>query len=483
MRHLGLLVLLLFAKEAASSSEPVTPPMKTPASATLTLEQVLGSVDIHYPLVIASIQDRDRAQGDLLAAQGGFDPVLKSALKTTPSGKYSNQYAETTLEQATPLWGARLFAGYAQGQGQFKPYQEGAALSFDRQLNAGVEIPLLRGGLIDDRRARIRSNENALEGAAQSLTLQRIDSRRLATHRYYDWVAAAEKLKIAKSLLQLAIDRDDAMAHRVSKGDAAKIERVDNQRSITQREAILVSSTRSFEKSSLELSLFFRDSAGQPILPTLEQVPSTGLPSPQGLVLRTPQPKNAKPDPQLTTEVLRQHPEIRRLQAQIAQNTVEQKLASNSILPKLDAALSVAQGVGQGLNSSANTEYQAAVKLEFPLLFRTGRGRSDSVLAQGIKLDTQLEFARDRIRVAITDQSQALDAAKDRIVLSQQEVGLSLQVEEAERVKLRHGDSNVLTVNLREQATADARSRAVDALADYYRAQADLIAAMARPQL
>jgi outer membrane protein TolC len=70
----------------------------------------------------------------------------------------------------------------------------------------------------------------------------------------------------------------------------------------------------------------------------------------------------------------------------------------------------------------------------------------------------------------------ALKAADLRAELAQREIQLSLRVEEAERIRMRHGESGLLQVNLREQATADARARLVDAELDRRRAEADFSA-------
>ena len=52
-------------------------------------------------------------------------------------------------------------------------------------------------------------------------------------------------------------------------------------------------------------------------------------------------------------------------------------------------------------------------------------------------------------------------------------------MEQAERRKFDLGDSNLLLVNLREQATADAAFLEVVAKQEYFRARADLRAAIA----
>jgi hypothetical protein len=53
-------------------------------------------------------------------------------------------------------------------------------------------------------------------------------------------------------------------------------------------------------------------------------------------------------------------------------------------------------------------------------------------------------------------------------------------VEAAERTNFDLGNSTILAVNLREQASAEAASREVDARADFHRAVAAYLAAAAR---
>jgi outer membrane protein TolC len=346
--------------------------------------------------------------------------------------------------------------------------------SSDGEVRAGVELPLLRGGYTDERRARIASGEKALAASHAQLELQRLDARRQASYRYYDWLASGEKLRIARILLQLAVDRDRMMGHRVKKGDAARIEQTDNQRSLVQRESAQITAQRSIQKAALELSLFYRDPNGLPVTPAIEQLPVEGMPVPVA-----EQSLRSEQSAAIAQEILPRHPDQLRLQAQIEQNEIERGLSKNSILPKLDAELTASQDINAGESKKSIFEYKAALKLEFPLLLRSGRGKFDSASAQGAKLGAQLDLARDRIRIAIQDALQAMDAAQNRIKLARQEVELSIQVEEAERIKFRQGDSNILTVNLRENSTADARGRVVDALADYYRARADFEAASA----
>ncbi len=130
----------------------------------------------------------------------------------------------------------------------------------------------------------------------------------------------------------------------------------------------------------------------------------------------------------------------------------------------------------RGLFQSEATELKFAVKLEFPLWMRAARGRVSSALATRERVEFQRQFLQERLSVAGNDASQAIEAAQKRIGELSREVALSQQVEEGERLRFFHGDSNIFTVNLREQATVDAVSRKIDAFVDFHRAKAEITA-------
>lgn len=476
---LGAVGSLAYASGPSKGSSGITPDpkAKSPVAAAgdaknksrLSLDAVLQSLDSHYPVIAAALQDQSKAQGDNLAAEGGFDPLIKSTVQRTPQGEYENQVFDASVEQPTTLWGTKFYTGYRQGRGDFGPYDEKLLTNSGGEVRAGVEVPLLRGGAIDDRRARLASAGLGLNVANLTLASQKLDARRQATQKFFEWVAAGDKLKIAHSLLTLAKTRDKAMLLRVHKGDAAAIDQVDNERSVLQREAGLVSAERAFRKVSLELSLFYRDQAGEPIIAGSDFLPPSGMES-----YVASQPSSTSAALTLTAQVVDQHPDIKRFEVQTEQNDVDVRLARNSVLPKVDLDLGASKDMGEGSDKKARQEYKVAVKMELPLFQRTPRGRLAGALATGQKLRIQQDFAKDRLRTALTDSQQSLAAARDRLGLLQKEVDLAARVEKAEQVRWTHGDSNLLMVNLREQATADARSRLVDAQLDYQRALADI---------
>ncbi|MBL8911575.1 MAG: TolC family protein, partial [Archangium sp.] len=110
---------------------------------------------------------------------------------------------------------------------------------------------------------------------------------------------------------------------------------------------------------------------------------------------------------------------------------------------------------------------------------RAPLGRIQSARALVARLDHQLRLARDRVKIEVGDAESALSAATQRVVLARQEVEVALELERGERKRFELGDSSLLFVNLREQTTAEARLREIDALLDVHRAVASRRAAAA----
>lgn len=440
----------------------------------ITLEDILKSVEDHYPLVIASMQDIQKSESDLIAAKGGFDPVVKSSAQRTPQGEYSNQSFDVTVEQPTTLWGARLVAGYRQGSGEFGPYDQKLKTNSGGELRGGIEVPLLRGGSIDERRAKIGVAEKSAVAAIQALNQQKLDAARQAVVRFFDWIAAHEKLSIANALLRLARDRDEATKHRVRRGDAAVIDQVDNERSVLQRETAVIAANRAINKAALELSVFLRTIDGAPRIPKVSDYDARVL----AHGLTTDQKKIMGLDMDLSLEApseiaSKNYPEVRRTQALLEQTEVELQYAENLFLPKVDVELLVSQDYGKGSLDKAELEYKLGLKMEIPLRLRTQNGRLRGVIANRAKYGAQLNLAKDRFSILINDCLQMIEASRKRTELLEKEVQLALKVEEAERVRFKHGDSNLLMVNIREQTTADARQRLIDAKTEFLKAHSE----------
>lgn len=453
---------------------PVTPSVDDSrtvggGAAPLHLADVLASVERAYPLLIAALQRRNVAEADVLSAEGGFDTNVKARASVVGVGYYDYLSLDALVEQPTPLWGTTFFGGWRLGRGDIPPYYGNLDTKRAGEVRAGVSVPLLRNGSIDRRRGSITQAELGRLVAEGDIDLVHLDLQRSAAYRYWDWVIAGRRLKIAQDLLAIAQTRDEAVRRRSELGDVANIDRLDNERAIAERKERVVAAGRLLEQASIALSLFIRDEAGQPVLVPPERLPDH-IPDP-----------HERPHPQSMERALARRPELRRIQALRKQASVDVQIAKNQVLPSLDLSLVGSKDIGP---DEANKPYLnqpevvGGVLFEVPLQRRVAKGRLAAAQAALARLSAEEQMARDRIGADVKDALSALHAASQRVELSRQQRALAVKLEQAERTRFNLGESTLLFVNLREQASADAALIEAEAMGAWLRAQADFRAAL-----
>jgi cobalt-zinc-cadmium efflux system outer membrane protein len=439
----------------------------------LELDQVVRATLDYHPSLHGEIQERLAADAELLSARGAFDPSIKGESLAYASGGYDGNYGGAYVEQPLEFYGTRLFGGYRVGDGSFPIYDNYYETNSRGEAQLGVEVPLLRDGPIDRRRANIGRSESGQKIADSMIEQRRIDLARAAALTYWDWTAARARAKVYKKLLQVADERDRQIAERVKKGDLPQFDRTDNQRAVLQRQAQLLSAERAVKSAEFALGLFYRDQNGRPIdvsgLRSLDRIP---------LPLFVTHSSVDQP----VQEALDSRPEFKAIAGQREQNELELRLARNQFLPRLDLRVYSAKDYGSGDDKREEAELKGGVRLEIPLRTRTQEGRVDFFEAKQRKLEFTETFLKERIRADVQDALNGVEVARSRVEVTRQEVVASRDLAKGERERFTMGDSNLIFVNLREQNAADAEVREIDALQDYQKAFVAFEATLARIQ-
>ena len=434
------------------------------AQLPLRLDDVLDSVRRHYPPLLAALLERDIADADVLASLGKFDLTLRARLDTDQFGYYRNERVATGFEQYTQTWGASMYGGWRVGDGSFAPYDGKLDTRSYGEWSGGMKLPLWRDRAIDPRRAELRKAEIGRRLARLSIDQQQLVVTQLATRRYWDWVSAGYRRQIQQALLETANARDAFLRDSARLGQIARIEVTENERAIMQRRSQVVEAERLLQQTAIDLSLFYRDPAGQPVIATPDQLP----PAFAGISTIT----EAQLNESLNTAIARR-PELQRLDAQGDQLRVDSRLAVNDRKPEIDFQLGfTAESGPAGSVRRGPSEMKAALVFELPWQRRAATGKFQAAEAKLKQIDHRERFTRDQIVAEVRDAASAVRAAHERVELVREELRLARELEEAERARFQLGDGTLFLVNLREQATADAANREVFALNDYFRAQA-----------
>lgn len=441
------------------------------AQEPLQLQEVLQSVERSFPLLDSAFQERDIAQGAQTAAQGEFDLKLKAQGSAEQVGFYRNETFKGLLEQPTTFQGATVYGGYRVGRGTYGPYDEKALTLSGGEWSGGLNVPLFRNRVIDQRRADLVITSLGREAAELSIQKQRLTIYKTAIKQYWEWVAAGRQIAVVRSLLNIAEQRNDQIKDSVDLGQLAPVELIDNQRAILQRRSALVGAERLLQNSAIELSLFLRDPAGQPQLaPDARLLPD----------IPPPEPLTEQQELDDISFAVAQRPEVRAYLVKRSQQEKQIAVADNQVLPQLDVFFDYSRDAGTGRVSRMGNEVRGGLNFELPAQRRKAFGKQTQENAKLRQIDAELRFARDRVTADVRDAASALRAAYNAVDVIGQEVEAARKLEDAERARFDLGDSTQFMVNLRELATADAAFRHIKALADYQKARGDYDSATSR---
>ncbi len=432
----------------------------TASAQTLGPGELLRSVERSLPLIERARRDVDLATGELVQARGGFDLSLRASSKAI-EGFYDNTRAATVLTQPVSWLGANVYGGYRVGRGNFAPYDTAAQTLGLGEFTVGVDMPLLRNRGVDLRRAERQTAALGVELAERGLDKTRLSVYKEALAEYWDWAAAGQQLRVAQSLLDLALARDQQLADSVALGQIAPVERTDNRRAILQRRSALLGAERHVQMKAIDVSLFNRLDDGTPSRPDLSRLPT----------LLRPAGEESEPTEDAAVRIaLMRRPELQALRIKRDQQEVEQRLAENGVLPSLDLFSELSRDIGAGAPSRVPAVFQGGLTFSLPLQNRKATGKQLQARAKLSAVVQELRWAEDQVRADVQDALSALRAARGVLELVSEELTVAQELEQLERDRFDLGDSTQFLVNLRELATADAALREARALADYQKA-------------
>ncbi len=413
--------------------------------------------------MLAALAERDIADAEMLSALGKFDLTLRAKVETDQFGFYRNERIVTGFDQPMQWWGSSFYGGWRVGDGAFAPYDGKLDTRSYGEWSGGMKLPLWRDRGIDSKRAGLRQAGIGRALARLSIAQQRLLIVQLATRRYWDWTAAGTRLQVAEGVLDIALKRDRFLRDSAAAGQIAAIEVIENERAILQRRSAVVETDRLLQQTAIDLSLFLRDSRGEPVLTGRNRLPGA---FPEA---NTVDEARMLADMEVATA---RRPELQRLIAQERQLLIDRELALNDRKPEIDFNFGFTAENGRGAVRRGPQEVKAGVVFELPFQRRSATGKLQSTDAKLRQIDQRERFTRDQILAEVRDAASAVRAAHDRVGLLRREVAVSRDLEDAERARFQLGEGTLFLVNPREQSTAEAANREVSAWQEYFRAWA-----------
>jgi hypothetical protein len=436
-----LLSLLIFSLEAQA----------------LTEQDVIKSVLTNFPLIQEAELKAKSVKGELTSAEGAFDHKLIFKSRNRIEDKYDNQYFETTLERQTAFGGTSLVAGHRQGLGHFPAYDGKYRTSGAGEIFAGLSFPILRNFKTDEFRTNLRLKEIEKKQAELEAQLKKMIYLHKALSLYYKWILETQKLKINKSIFELAKSRHDMIERKFKAGDIEGIKVTDNQRAIDKRNGDILKNEIDLNKVRAELAIYLRDEQGNPLTIPTESNPEFIL---------------NKEEPKLFSSDVSKNPQIKILNLERDKLKLESIFFDQSRLPGLNLELLGAKEL------SPNDPYdperlQVAVKFDFPLENRKAEGKSVSYNYKVMAIEKNRLYLESELSQQLGFFVQASTDSKTRWEITTKEYEGTRKMAVAEKKRWTQGASDLFVMNLREQDVADVDIRRWTALYDYHQYHLD----------
>jgi outer membrane protein TolC len=397
------------------------------------------------------------AMGDaaVRSARGAFDPVALAGYSEKRYGG-KDYYHLFDAGLRVPTWfGAEFFGGYSSSSGDLVNPQN--TMPADGQLRVGATLQLGQGLLIDRRRAELRQAQafQDMAEAERQRLLNEVFHAALSDH--VDWVASYRQLLVARSALDQAQVRFDAVRGNFRGGDVPAIDTLEALLQVQDRRMRMQDAELAFRVSGLRLSNHLWDEDLRPLEIGPGLVPDT--------TELAPPPTLPALDTLLITAQTA-HPDLLERAGRIRQIEVERRFRAEMLKPRLDLSGSLlANGgviTGEGPPTWRTQDRQLGASFSMPLVLRRERG--DLSLA-GLRL-ADAELALDRQRLVVRNQ---VDQRFNELATLEQQVDLgSAMVRNYQRLldgennRFAVGESSLFLVNQREVALLDSQLKQVD---------------------
>ncbi|MEZ6044038.1 MAG: TolC family protein [Planctomycetaceae bacterium] len=459
-------------EENSVFEDPVSAPPAELSGTELDLLEVVRSVHETYPALEILYLERQIANGKQLSAWGEFDTKLKGFTENQPTGFY--QTYRQAAEVYQPIYhGGEFFGGYRVGRGDFEPWYQERQTNDGGEFKLGMKVPLLRNREIDSRRAELWRATYERQRVQPEIRSNLVNFVRDASIAYWNWVAAGQQVQVYEDALLLSIKRNDKLKRRLETGDLDPPALQDNIRSLRLRESKLIDRKRKLDQAAVKLSLYYRTTSGDPLLPSPELLP------------RKINTLSVKPVDSLDNSLqtaLTSRPELQVINAEMRKVDVDYAEARNDLLPNLDTQFQGKQDVGEPTSSKRDKsefELEAGIYLEVPLQRRKARGKIQTSSAKMAQLNIKREFMEDKIVAEVQSAYAGVKAAEERIGKAVEARELAEYLSDVEMRKFDLGQSDLLAVFLREQYAIEAADGEIEARLEYQLALADFLAALA----
>ncbi len=463
MTRILILIFMISAKIswAQKSMEPVY--ILPDSVATMSLTEFYRIILQYHPVVKQAELLSQFAQQEIRFARGGFDPNVNLNIDRKDF-QDKTYYDRLDTYLAFPTWfPINPKVGIERNKGSFLDASE--TIPGERQIYAGVSVPIGKGLFTDERRAAVQQAK-LLQTIAEADQVKVINSVLLnAAKDYWQWYHAYYNYRLLTQATLIA----DQIFRRVKVdeqfGEAAIIDTVQakitlQSRLIERQEALL-----QFQNTGIALSNYLWDADSQPLQLSLAVAPV--LESHENNLL------DIQTVASLAEQARENHPDLIKLRTRVDQLEIDRRLAIEYLKPRLDLNYAVLSAADP-LTFNFERDYKFGLDFSIPVFLR--KERSKLAITKLRVRNTQLAQSQTEREIVNEINSVFNELTNTRVVIAQlrEMVDLYDRILTAELVNLENGESDLFKINIQQEKLIQSQSKLLKASSEYQKMKAGL---------
>lgn len=448
--------------------DPLLELESVPTISSLTIEDTLSLAEVYevifqyHPLIQSAKLIPALAIQDIRKARGMFDPTIMGDW-TEKQYKETQYYQKIHAEIKVPtILGFDLKAGYENNSGVYLGNE--STVPAEGLFYAGIELPLMRNLVFDERRATLRKAQVFAE-MAQAEQQKEINKLFFGVAKaYWEWYAAYESLKVAEEGIEVAEFRFEGVKDAYEYGKYRAIDTTEALMELQKRKVERLQALIDFEKTRLALSgnIWSEDGEALFIKPTI-------APSNMGSQIQ-------KFDLQsMLATAAEFHPELLKQTFKLNTLKIDRKLYQFSLMPQLDLSYKPILYPRKANNLALTEDYKFGLRLYAPLFLRKERASFAMAKIKIRQQELDLNFTQRDIQIGVEQSYIQVNRLAQMVDLQRKNAANALILRDGEQTLFELGSSTVFLINYRERYYLDAKLKLIQLEMKYAKAKAELL--------
>lgn len=427
-----------------------------------TQEAFIQQIKLYHPVAKQANILVDKASAELLSARGGFDPVIGAdASRKTFDGKNYYYYTNPELKVPTPI-GINIKTGLESNGGSLlNPEVSPGNTSY-----LGLEIPLAKGLMIDDRRAVLQQAKIFQRQSEQERLVVLNDLLFAANTSYFQWAGSYQLYSIYSKFVDVANNRVRLVRIGFVNGDRSLNDTIEAFTQLQNYQLQQAGALLQLNNTSFELSNYLWQADETPLQLSDRVLPDTL----QFAIITVPPPVT-----DLINQSTIQNPVIKTYELKLNSLEVERKLKFQSLLPSLNLTANLLNKNYYALKgfdaALLQNNYKWGVEFKLPLFLRQGRGAYRQAKLKITETNLQLVNKRWQIENKIRSYYNENEILQQQLETAQSMYNNYYTLLRNEELKFNQGESSLFLVNSRETKVLDLLEKQIELRIKYFKSK------------